>query len=74
MVNASENNFTPLLVGTRGKWTNCPLVNIIKRMMARDTWRVKASERWEHCAAYNLKRSFWQRYERRPFVSNKVTE
>jgi len=38
-----------------------PHNKFINQMEAEAAWWQKRSALWEHCAAYNLKRSFWQR-------------
>jgi len=56
------------------KWTLChfrrantanrprnPHSDVIKQIKARVAWRQKRSDRWEHCAAYDPKRSFRRR-------------
>jgi hypothetical protein len=32
-----------------------PLVDVMKQMKAREAWRQRGSERWEHYAGYDLK-------------------
>jgi len=46
-------------------WESYPNGNKVKRIMIQLDSTQETSEPWEHCAAYNLKRSFWQRIEPR---------
>jgi len=46
-------------------WRRNPHDVIIKWMKARVAWRQKGPKRWEHCADYDLKRSFQRRNVRK---------
>jgi len=48
------------------RWANTgnedsnPHDNVIKSRQDTVAWRLNVSEHWEHCTAYDLKRSFWR--------------
>jgi len=56
----------------RVNWQSSPHFDVNMRMNAREDWRQKGSERWVHCAAYNLNRSVqWRKDRKRTFYTIK---
>jgi hypothetical protein len=42
-----------------------PLIDVIKRIKPREASREKGSERWNHCEACDVKKSFWWRTDKK---------